>query len=54
MSKIRLEPGEVKTIKISHKKHMSFLTFLREIRLQYGTGPEFNGYYTIFLFKFLL
>lgn len=48
MSKIRLEPGEVKTIKISHKKHMSFLTFLRAIRLQYGTGPEFNGYYTIF------
>jgi len=47
-SKVLLNPGQIKTIKVSYKKHMNFLTFLQKIRLQYGTGVQFESSYSIF------
>lgn len=46
--KVRLEPGAVKTYKLSYTKNMSFLTYLQRIRLQYGTGTEFLCYWSEF------
>lgn len=47
-SKIRLEPGGIKSSKCSYQRNMSFLTFLEKVKLQYGNTAEFLSYQSIF------
>jgi len=52
-SKIRLEPGAIKSSKCSFMKSMSLLTFLERIKLQYGGPPggsndAYLGYQSMF------
>lgn len=47
-SVIRLEPGAIKKTKIYDKKSGRFLRILQLMRVQYGTGTQFNTQYTPF------
>lgn len=48
VAKVRLDPGAVKTSYVKCKKHMRFLPFLRQLRIQYGGATGFLSYYSIF------